>query len=332
MTHSTAASPQRPWTPADAGVALPPSYAVLPHAVPFRVPGFLKHGQPNHFVLAPEPIACEEWFARFASRVMQAVGSTYLPICRMSDGEFLLLFGHQPPSPRHPPMQRVWRRVRQYAEIVRRRVRGFRASTTREVSSGVMSYAEVNRWVPILSRHYAEIARDGILGLHLSWGPNPFQEHYFPALGRWLQRQDVSLTVDNYVPFYFVYGLLRGPMFPEVVAGRRVLVVHSATGAKQDAIVGEIRKAHPRGIEWMEISATRSFAETIDLSRIQDKPDICLLGAGVGKAALFPQLRPLAIPCLDAGYSFEAWSDPDKQWDRPFMTPDSVFDAARVRF
>jgi hypothetical protein len=250
----------------------------------------------------------------------------------MSDGEFLLLFGHQPPSLRHPPGRRLWLRARQAAEIARRRIRGFRAVTAKGVSSGAMSYAEIGAHAPVLSAGYAEIARDGILGLHLSWGPRPFQEHYFPAVGRWLREQGVVLTVDNYVPFYFVYGLLRGPTFPRLLAGRRVLVVHSATGSKRDAILGSLRRADPRAVEWLAISPTRSFAETLDLARVRDRPDLCLLGAGVGKANLFPQLAPLGVPCIDAGYAFESWADPDKQWDRPFMTPDTEFDPARVRF
>jgi hypothetical protein len=143
---------------------------------------------------------------------------------------------------------------------------------------------------------------------------------------------NISLTLINYAPFYFVYGLLRGPAFPRLVAGRRVLVVHSAVGAKRDAIVKSLQAVGPASIEWLGISATRSFAETLDLSRLQEKPDICLIGAGVGKAALFSQLEPLQVPCIDAGYTFEVWADADRQWDRPFMTPDTDFDVSRVRY
>lgn len=332
MTDQPNRAEQAPWTPEQAGVALPREYMILPSSVPFVVPGFLRHARPTSFVQSPQMIECTEWFEQFVGRVERAVGACHLPVCRMSDGEFLLLFGHQQPSLRHPFGTRLWLAARQYAEIVRRRVRGFRAVTAKGVSSGAMSYAEIGVHTPILSTRYAEIARDGILAMHLSWGSNPFQEHYFPAVGRWLRDKNVVLTVDNYVPFYFVYGLLRGPTFSRLVAGCRLLVVHSATGPKREAILGSLRQAEPRSIEWLTISPTRSFAEILDLARLHDRPDLCLLGAGVGKANLFHQLAPLAVPCLDAGYAFEAWADTDKQWDRPFMTPDTEFDPSRVRF
>lgn len=318
--------------PAEPAIVLPPQYRVLPASVPFYIPGFEKQRYPQCFAFAPESVECGAWFGRFANRVLQSVGASYLPVCRMSDGEFLLLFGFQPPSVRHSLLRR-WRiRLSQARHRLRQSLFGFQAQTAPGVSSGAMSHAEVKAFVPTLSSRYLEIARDGILGLHLGYAGTPFQEHYFPAVRRWLERNDVTLTLDNYVPFYFVYGLLRGPVFPDLVGGRRVLIVHSATGVKREAITRSIEAARPRGIEWLTISPSRSFADRLDLSRLADKPDVCLLGGGVGKSALFPQLRPLGVPCLDAGFSFEVWADSDKQWDRPYMSPDTSFEPSRVRF
>jgi len=318
--------------PADGEIVLPPAYRVLPTSVPFNIPGFEKQRFPQCYAFAPEPVACDRWFERFSDRVLQAVGSSYLPVCRMSDGEFLLLFGFQPPSVRHPPLRR-WRiRLSQAKHMLRQRFVGFRAQTAPGVSSGAMSPAERQAFVPTLSARYLEIARDGILGLHLGYARTPFQEHYFPAVRQWLTENRVTLTLDNYVPFYFVYGLLRGPVFADLIGGRRVLIVHSAAGAKREAITRSLRAYDPLGIEWLTISPSRSFADRLDLAQLADKPDLCLLGGGVGKSALFPQLRPLGIPCLDAGFSFEVWADPDRQWDRPYMSPDASFDPARVRF
>jgi hypothetical protein len=311
---------------------LPPAYRIMPASVPFRVPGFEGQSRATDFVLAPEPCDCSDWFHRFVDRVSRAVGRAWLPVCRMSDGEFSLLFGHQPPSLRYPPAQRLKMRLRQSLGIVRRRLTGLRAHTAKGVSSGAMSYAEIREFAPLMAREYAAVARAGILGLHLSYGKTPFQEQYFPAISRWLADQSITLTLDNYVPFYFVYALLRGPAFSRIVSGRRVLVVHSADGGKREAIRGAILAAGGRSVEWLPISATRSFAERLDLSRLVEAPELCLLGAGIGKARLFAQLEPLGVPCLDAGFSFEVWANPDNQWDRPYMTPDSELDVPRIRF
>jgi len=318
--------------PAPADVPLPPSYRILPASVPFAVPGFLRQCSPTDRALAPEPVDCGEWFERFAARVEAAVGKAYLPVCRMSDGEFLLLFGHQPPSLRYPWPRRLRVGLRQLATRIGQRFKGFRAQTAPGVSSGAMTLAERRAILPEVSRRYAAIAADGILALHLSYGVNPFQEQFFPAIGRWIRDQSIRLTTDNYVPFYFVYALLRGPTFRRLVGGRRVLIVHSATGAKRDAIAAAIRAAGADDVEWAAISPSRSFADTLDLSGLRHRPEICLLGAGVGKAMLFEQLRPLGVPCIDGGFSFEVWADPEKRWDRPFMVPDDAFDVGQAAF
>jgi hypothetical protein len=313
-------------------IELPQDYRILPETIPFWVPGFEQQRYPQAYALAPEPVDCGDWFRSFVRRVQGAVGVSHMPVCRMSDGEFLLLFGFQPPSRRLPWLRRLRSRLAQGRDMLRQRLRGFEAQTAPGVSSGVLTPTELRTLVPVLARRYAEISRSGILALHLDFGQTPFQEHYFPAIGRWLEREGISLTLQNHVPFYFVYALLRGPEFPRLVAGRRLLVVHSAEGAKREAILRSLEAAGPRGIEWLPISPSRSFAEVLDLARLREKPDLCLLGAGVGKAALFHQLEPLGIPCIDAGFAFEVWADPDRQFTRPYMAPDGVFDASRVGF
>ena len=80
MSADDSAPRAEPWTPAWAGVSLPPSYVILPYSVPFEVPGFLRHSQPTHFTLAPEPVDCVAWFERFASRVVDSVSRKHLPV------------------------------------------------------------------------------------------------------------------------------------------------------------------------------------------------------------------------------------------------------------
>lgn len=316
-----------------AATGLPPRYAILPVAVPFRVPGFLGQARDSDFVLAPEPIDCRDWFDAFAARVIGAVEARrYLPVCRMSDGEFLLLFGPQPPSPRYPLGRRLYEQARYLRAAWRYRSRGLQAFTAKGVSSGDLSAADIRAVRPAVAAGFADVARRGVLGLHLSYGDVPHAEQFFPHLATWLAGEGIKLTTDNYVPFYFVYALLRGPRFAEMIDGRRVLVVHSAVDEKRQAITAALLAAGGRGVEWLPISANRAFEERLDLAAVHAQPDLVLLGAGVGKGRLFAQLEPLGVPCLDAGFAFEVWADADKQWDRPYMTPDSAFDPARVRF
>lgn len=311
---------------------LPVPYRILPFAIPYRVPGFLKQSRPTDRVLVPEQCECETWFDAFVHRVGAAVGRKFLPVCRMSDGEFFFLFGQQPPSLRLPPTVRLMRRAGQTLASIRRLAKGFQVSTAPGVSSGAFSPKEWREYRPVLSQNFLEILDKGTLGIHLSYGGSAFQEHYFPALGRWLKDAGRQLTLTNYIPFYSVYALLRGPRMRDLAAGRRLLVVNSAGGEKRRAIVAALEALGLAKIEWLTISPARSFADKIDLASLTDAPDLCFVGAGVGKARVFSQLAPLNVPCIDAGYAFEAWARPDLQWDRPYMTPDAEFEACRVRF
>ena len=311
---------------------LPAAYRILPERIPFYAPGFVGQSRSTDFVLAPERTECSRWFMQFADRAIGAVGNSFFPVCRMSDGEFMVLFGDRPPNLMYPLGKRLFLSCRQALRRIRRRFRGFQAMTVPGVSSGSMTYAEYVSLRPILSDAYARISTKGILGIHLSYGKTPFQEQFFPAVREWLDRYAIELTLRNYVPFYFVYALLRGERFSELVGGRRVLVVHSAAGSKREAIIASLRRERAASVEWLPISPSRSFADVLDLSVVDTQPHVCLVGAGVGKAMILKQLEPLAVPCIDAGYAFEVWADADKQWDRPYMTPDRSLDVSRVRF
>lgn len=313
-------------------VALPPSYRILPHSIPFRVPGFIKQSRPEDRVLTPDACNCEHWFSAFADRVSNAVGSTFLPVCRMSDGEFFFLFGEQPPNLQLPVLKRIIRTIRQNLGRVGRLFTGFHAATAPGVSSGDFTPTEWRQYRAILSQDFRSMLDKGVLAIHLSYGKNPYREQYFPTINRWLSHSGHHLTTSNYVPFYFVYALLRGPRMSDLMTGRRVLLVHSAVGDKREAIARSLSALKPRSIEWLQISPNRSFADTLHLHSITNAPDICVVGAGIGKARIMMQLEPLNVPCIDAGYAFEVWADPDRQWDRAFMTPDTAFDAAKIRF
>ena len=313
-------------------VDLPPPYRILPYSIPFRVPGFIKQTRPEDRVLAPEPCECEAWFATFTDRVLNAVAREFLPVCRMSDGEFFFLFGHQPPSLRLPFAKRLRRRFRQILDTAHCAIYGYRAWTTSSASSGEFTRREWLDYRIILDHDYRTVLKNGILALHLSYGQNTFQEHYFPAVNLWLTDSGYCVTTNNYVPFYFVYGLVRGPAFRELIGGRRLLLVHSAIGDKREAIARSLSIFRPRSIEWLQISPNRSFAEMLDLNSIADAPELCLVGAGIGKPRILRQLEPVKVPCIDAGYAFEVWADPDRQWDRPYMTCDGDMDITKVRF
>lgn len=298
---------------------------VFPYVVDMMVPGFQRHVSPGCYCQLPTPTPVGDLFAAFVSRVEAAIGERYLPVCRMSDGEFLFLFGPQvmPASIRNriPLRSSIW-----YAkQLISSYTTGFKASTAPGVTSGIYTNEEVRALRERAFRDYAEIANHGILALHLEFGTVPFQENYFRPIRRWLDSGGIELGANNYVPFYFVYALLRGPTRVRILKGRRVLVVHSARDWKQKRIREALAHEGVTDIQWLLLSESRSYLDRLDLTTVTGQVDVCLIGAGVGKSHIMAQLTSLKTVCLDAGYCFEVWADPELRWRRPFMVDDSDY-------
>jgi hypothetical protein len=166
------------------------------------------------------------------------------------------------------------------------------------------------------------LSTKGLIALHLEYGAVPFQEQYFPALQRWLERHDIRLTDYNYIPFYFVYSLLLGPLRRKLLQHKRVLLVNGATNGKKARIIESVRSEGASEVLWCSISQDRSFHDRLELGPFLGKVDLAIIGAGVGKPSILLQMEPLSVPSIDGGYVFEVWADSAAREFRPFCVPD----------
>jgi hypothetical protein len=302
---------------------LPAEYCIQPAVVDFWIPGFAREGRWR--TLAPQEVDCARWFESFHERIVAAIGRSYLPVCRLSDGEFRFCLGVQPPS-------KLWGsgdRARLWLHYGIERasgLRGFRAATRPGVSSGEYSRRERRAAREYYQELIRQISETGVLAIHFCHGNRPFQEHYFPALGAWLARGGIRLTLQNQVPFYFVYGAFTGPRRHELLRGRRVLLITSADQDKRVRIESALEREGVRQIDWCAISSARSLYDHIDVGSYRGQVDLVLVGAGIGKPNVLWQLRSLQAPCVDAGFLFEVWADPSCRGTRPYCTPDEMLD------
>lgn len=311
-------------------MVLPKKYRVLPFVVPFRVPGFLRCYHKGNVTFSPVQINTEEWFDNFSERVVAAMSKTYLPVCRMSDGEFRTLLGDQTLYSIHS----FPHRIRHWLGFIKRRLvrRRVTFSTRKGCSSGDYSQGEMNELAVQYGECIKKLSSKGVLALHLSYGKWPFQEHFFPAFKRWLTLQSIDLNLQNYVPFYFVYALIRGPDKHRLLRGKRVLLITGADQNKRAHIENSLKAEGVSEIFWCGISNARSFYDKIDVSQWIGKVDIGFVGAGVGKPAILLQLEPLQVPIIDVGFVFEVWAEPEAKWERAFCVPDSEYDPWRVKY
>ena len=303
---------------------LPKRYRVLPYAVDLRVPAFREMDRYWLRTYAPEAVDSDRWFADFADRVASAVGKEFLPICRLGDGEYLFLLGFQPPTLRQGiayPFHFARWLVSRHRPRPELRAGGTHARRSL-YGSGRYSVSEVTEIRSVYSTALKMIANRGIIAADLSFCSVPFQEHYFPALRAWLKNHDIQLSLTNYVPFYFVYALLTGSSRGRIFGGKRILVVHSAAGAKQHAIEKALLDNGAAEVVWHRISPERSLYDVVPVARLAGRVDVCVFGAGIGKPALLAQLEGLGVPCIDAGYVMEVWADPSVAASRIFTCPD----------
>jgi hypothetical protein len=309
----------------------PNKYRVLSEDIPLSIPGFSKHFGWRPRVLAPVKIESEQWFISFAERVSNAINRKYFPVCRLADGEYRFLFGAKPVSKRYPLHKRI--QLNLYG-MIRTQLKGgsFHGLTLPQVSVGDYTGKQRREVLPLLGKNIKFIGDHGILAFHLSIPPRPSDEHYYPALGKWLKKNNIMLTLNNYVPFYFVYALLRGPEKRRLICGMRILIVHSATGDKQERIGQSLLDQGAQKVLWLHISRNKSLFDKIDITDYVGKVDICFIGAGVGKPNIIAQLSELNVPCIDAGFVFEIWADEEAKWKRAVCVPDEEFDVNKIQF
>lgn len=298
---------------------LPAHYRILPEILEFRLPGFDRWYQPGSSVLAPATRNVAEWFEEFAEEVVGAVGRRHLPVVRLSDGEYLLLFGPQLASTRAPAAVRLRAAVHLLKYHLNPRARVVARSPGYE--SGAYTRDEARRLREDYASACRRIASLGYLALHLEHGRDPFVEQYFPALGRWLSANEIELTMSTYVPFYFVYALLASPHREDLLQDRDVLIVTHAEASKRDRVEETLEDFGTASVSWFSISERRSAFDRLDLSRSELRGfDLAFVAGGLGAPLLIEQLAGLEGPVLDIGYMLEAWADPDAPHDRPYAT------------
>lgn len=307
---------------------LPKQYSMsqFPATIEFVIPDFKRNYSPgSDKSLALRDRDSEWWFHEFVDRVIAACGHKFLPICRMSDGEFLFLLGEQPPDVRLTLVQklRFWLSQFKWRVLLRG---GLGPHTVGHYHSGEYSNTE---W-RLARKEYPEVIRElckqGILAWHLNFTNVPFQERYFPALERWMNEEKILIHDANYYPFYFVYAMLTGPRRVELLSGRRLLVVNGAQGDKKQKIIEGLKREGVVDVLWCPISLKRSLYDTLDLAPYIGKVDLAVVGAGIGKANILTQMKPLNIPCIDAGFVFEVWADPENKWKRVVCASDEEWE------
>ena len=303
----------------------------LTSVIPLRVEAFSRHAEvlQGGVHVLPGRESCQLWYEDFAGRVLAALNEhRFLPVFRMSHGEFHFALGT-----RINPELDWFRKLYTVKTILKEKL-GIGAylnefspqAGTREVLSKA-DYLKIKERVIDDLRWIAE---RGLLCACFHRSPGYIE--YIPEIFDWMDASRIPLNEANYFHFYFVYALLFGAQQVDLLTDRNVLVVTSFPGEKRDRVVRGIRSKGAREVLTLEISPSRALFDKISTDGLPVRPDLVLVGAGVGSTNIIRQLGHLDCPVMDVGFGIDALADDAVRWRRPFCIRNDEWDINRIGF
>ena len=302
-----------------------PIKKIFNYEIDFFIPGFEKNypiGRSKVFSL--KNIKCDDWYKEFIDEINNAVEKKFfLPVCRMSDGEYHFALGEPKMDVRLNLIQKIRLKISNLKEKIFLKG-GVGPFTVGHYHSGRYTASE---WKDAKNKYpklVKKLANKGIIAWHLNYEQKMFHERYYPKLSNWILKNKIPVNKKNYYPFYFVYALLTGNEKKELFRNRVILIINGAEGDKRKKIIDGISKNNPKKIYYQKISADRSLYDKVSVDKYLGKIDLVILGAGIGKPNIMVQLEKLSVPCIDAGFIFEVWANTNK-WNRSFCISDNDF-------
>lgn len=291
---------------------------IFNYLIPFYLDGFYNN-EITGAVLALRDIDCNEWFNDFKKTINESKRGSFLPICRLSDGEYSFICGPQPPIKNNLLSQFISRFIFFTKQFFSNG--GMNAETSRGISSGIYNKFEIEKSRIKYLNSLREISLNGILALHLTYAKKPFQERYHYKLSSIFQKNNIEITRHNYFPFYFVYAYFLTHDFVNYINGKNVLIITGASEGKADKVTNYFTGIGAGSVHFYKISENRSLFDTINVDILLPLDiDICFVAAGIGKPNILIQLKQLCCPCIDVGFMFEVWANPKLAYSRPFCS------------
>lgn len=283
------------------------------------IPGYQRQESvvTRQVVFPPGGLSSSEWYRQFEKRFMKALrDGIFLPVFRSSHGEYSFVTG-----------------AREWPHCFRPRMRSLAGHLFRCIkfqstfySSGLPGYCETYPWWMMdrlrreFVRHLKMISAQGVHCMYLSDRDSYPAKLHRRFLG-WMNKNGITTDESNYGHIYFVYALFNGAHMPEIITGRRVLVITSNMGQRTQSLLAQLEARGVKSVHYLAISSNHSMLDKIDVPRGFD-PELCLIGAGVGASNILSQLQHLRCPCVDAGYVLDAMSDRQLKRQRIYCVND----------
>ncbi|RLA51977.1 MAG: hypothetical protein DRR42_08860 [Gammaproteobacteria bacterium] len=249
-------------------------------------------------------ITPEAWFSSFRRSALDSIGKKYFPVYRMADGEFRFLMGRKYNFHRRPLLREL---VAVSAEKLRIRNPDNWATSWGETYTP----EEVRGLRASLVSNIRYIANKGYLACYINdnglYAFTEYNRHIQP----YFSAQKVAFNKDNYIPFHFVCALLTNAGWQDFYEDRNILVVSGTDDESEVLITKRLSSMGARDVEFLRISKTSSMKDHINLDGLKNRPDVCLVAAGIGSANILRQLEPLQTLVLDIGGYISCYVNPE---------------------
>ncbi|MBN4080079.1 hypothetical protein JYT31_00280 [Beggiatoa alba] len=269
----------------------------------------------NVITLSSSDIDLDKQYANLINRTKESIGRRFLPVIRVSDGEFNLLLGDQPPGPWWP----IHIRIKKIIGLIKRKFINAKSFSNAAYSGdNVVNISEIESIRISAISGLRLIMKEGVLAVHLSLTNKPFQADYLLPFFATLEKDKIEINSTNIVPFYFIYPMVLSHYGDFLFENKTIMIIHSATGEKKNRIIKAVKARSASKVIWLSISHNKTFYDNLEVEKYLGKADVAFIGAGVAKLLLMEQLSILNIPVVDIGFVFEVWSNPSLSVERPF--------------
>lgn len=284
-----------------------------------------------------EDESCQEAYNSFLNKVLNATQKEFLPIYRMSDGEFIFC------------LERIAQHSLNGKEIVKNFLRNIKylllATINKKKTDVPVDYLDAiknifkNNYFKTcygeqytsteskqIEKHYIhmlrEIATKGMLAIDYTDRPdNEEHQSLFAKMMPWFNRNNIKHTKQNYIPFYFIYVLLSSKDSYRFFENKNVLIITSYDDNKEANIRQSLLDRKAKRVDFLGISSNKAMFDKIDITKINNDIDIVLLGAGIGAANILVQLEDLKTVCIDSGFMLNILNDHSLAGNRIFTKP-----------
>jgi hypothetical protein len=227
-------------------------------------------------------------FKNFLKKVYE--NRSFLPIYRMADGEFAFCLDRQ---------KQLLFRIK---SLLKEGNTNFKT-----VYGENYSKTEIYNIREQYIRQLQTISKLGNLALHLTiFKELKSYENLINPVLKWFDKNNIKITPQNYIPFYFIYALFCKQYRDNLITDKDILIITSLTEEKKNKLENYFTINGTRTVSFINISPDKSLLDKIDLTNLKISPQLVLIAAGVGSLNILDQLKSLNALCIDIGIIMDA--------------------------